>query len=39
MIHDPKSIIIAFCIAGVIFLAGCGFIAYGLALAMGGLWL
>jgi hypothetical protein len=39
MIHDKRSIIIALCIAGAMFLAGWGFIIYGLTMATEGLWL
>jgi hypothetical protein len=38
MIHDSKSIIVALCIAGALFLAGWGFIIYGLTMATEGLW-
>jgi hypothetical protein len=38
MIHDQRSIIIACCIAGALFLAGWGFIIYGLTMATEGLW-
>jgi hypothetical protein len=38
MIHDKRSIIIALCIAGAMFLAGWGFIICGLVMATGGAW-
>jgi hypothetical protein len=39
MIHDRKSITIALCIAGAMFLAGWGFVVWGLVMATGALWL
>ena len=38
MIHDRKSITIALCIAGAMFLAGWGFVVWGLVMATEGLW-
>ena len=38
MIHDSRNIIIACCIAGAMFLAGWGFVLWGLVMATGGLW-